>query len=286
MKLSFPVQRQSDTTFVPRVDEALPRLLCLFERERPLAVQLQDLGAVNETSTRECQHVRLPVAPSRQSGSPLSRAPHLVYLLTGQDHAAIDDARRDRRELARRDSHHGLVEESESLLYPSRLDQHGSLTVSRERESVRIAESLGNGSRLGGDGRARLEVAGRLVLVRERHEEIAALDEIAWLAFEKALCPGDPTAAWAHFASNEESQADPDGVPDCRQRLARLEVRVMCALQEREVLVVSAEHECRRGEQLEILAPERLGLVGRRKVLVGLAPCPACVGLAAELDTG
>ena len=60
----------------------------------------------------------------------------------------------------------------------------------------------------------------------------------------------------------------------------------MCALKEREVLVVSAEHECRRGEQLEILAPERIGLVGSRKMLVGLAPCPACVGLAAELDTG
>ena len=153
MKLSFPVQRQSDTTLVPRVDEALPRPLCLFERERPVAVQLQDLRAVNEASTRERQHVRLPVAPSRQSGSPLPRTPHLVHLLTGQDHAAIDDASHDRRELARRDRHHGLVEESEPFLYASRLYQHGSLTVRRKRESIRVAEPLGNGSGLGGDGR-------------------------------------------------------------------------------------------------------------------------------------
>ena len=37
-------------------------------------------------------------------------------------------------------------------------------------------------------------------------------------------------------------------------------------------------------EQLEIVGRQRLRLVGGREMLVGLPPCPASVGLAAELD--
>ena len=44
-----------------------------------------------------------------------------------------------------------------------------------------------------------------------------------------------------------------------------LQVRVMCALEQAEVLVVATEHECRRREQLEVAGLERRRIVGTRQ---------------------
>ncbi len=153
MELRFPVPGEPDPTLVPRVDEALLRPLRLLERIRPFPVQLHDLRAMYEAPTGERQHVRLALAPPREGRSPLSSAADLVDLPTREDHAAIDDARRDRRQLSRNHGHHCLVEEGKPLLHSARLDQHQPLSVSRERESIGISEPLGDRGGLGGDRR-------------------------------------------------------------------------------------------------------------------------------------
>ena len=99
---------------------------------------------MNEAAAGERLQVGLPVAPASQRRSPLPRAAHLVHLLQGEDHAAVDDARDLRRELARGDRHHGLVEEREAVLDPARFDEHLTAGVTGERSSVGVPEALGD----------------------------------------------------------------------------------------------------------------------------------------------
>ena len=54
----------------------------------------------------------------------------------------------------------------------------------------------------------------------------------------------------------------PDGVADRGERLPGLQVRVMRALEQAEVLVVATEHECRRREQFEVAGLEWRSIVG------------------------
>ena len=75
----------------------LPRL---GERLGPGAAHLHDLGAVDEAAAGERDEVLLLLAPARQRGGPLLRAAQLVELLAAVDHAAVDEAGGDRRQLA------------------------------------------------------------------------------------------------------------------------------------------------------------------------------------------
>ena len=83
----------------------------LDERVVPVTGELQDLRPVHEAAARERHEIRLAVAPPAQSGGPFLRAAHLVDLLTGEDHAAVDEPGDDRRELVRRERDHRLVEQ-------------------------------------------------------------------------------------------------------------------------------------------------------------------------------
>ena len=73
--------------------------------------ELHDLGAVDQAAPGEGDQVGLALAPARQRGGPLLGAPHLVRVLAGEDHAAVDDPGDDRRELAGGHRHHRLVEQ-------------------------------------------------------------------------------------------------------------------------------------------------------------------------------
>ena len=79
-------------------------------RPSPLLVERQDLRAVHEAAAGEGDHVRLRLAPGAQRRGPLLRAAQLVGGLAPEDHAAVDDAAHDRREVASGDGQHGLVE--------------------------------------------------------------------------------------------------------------------------------------------------------------------------------
>ena len=102
---------------IPCLHEAVARSTRLFERIRPRAVQLQDLGPVHEAAAGEGDHLRLLRPPVRERSRPLARAAHLVHLLAREDHPAVDDPGDDRRELLGGDRDHRLVEQREALLH-------------------------------------------------------------------------------------------------------------------------------------------------------------------------
>ena len=100
----------------------LERSLRLRHRVGPFALQLQDLGAVDEALTAIRDKVRLRGAPLVQRLCPFFAAPQIEDALTGQDHCTVDDACGHRRYLLVGDDDHCLVELRYSLGDPLQLD--------------------------------------------------------------------------------------------------------------------------------------------------------------------
>ncbi len=218
---------------------------------------------MDEAAAGERDDVRLPLAPLGQRRRPLLRAASLEHLLAGENDAAVDDSRRHRRQVASGGDEHRLVEQGEAFTHAARLDEHVTLGMGGERETVGLAEPLGHRRSLAGNRGGGLELAHRLVLEHERHQEEAALCGVARLTFHEALCPADPRTSRPDLASGEEDQPAPDRAPHCAQRLSALHVGLVRALHDVHVLVVAAEHEGRRRQKLEIGRFERLGAIGR-----------------------
>ena len=68
---------------------------------------------MHQAGAGEGDDLRLRIAPLGKRGRPLPCAVECIDLLTGQDNAAIDQARHQRRELVGDDGDHRLVEKRE-----------------------------------------------------------------------------------------------------------------------------------------------------------------------------
>ena len=240
---------------------------------------------MHETAAGERNHLRLQRPPVRERSRPLAGAPHLVHLLAREDDAAVDDPDDDRRELLGGDGDHRLVEQGETLSYPSVPDQHVALPVDREREQVAVLEAFAdvNGFACSFGGRG--EVPGRLVLEHRRQEQVAALGTLP-LVLEEPLCAAQPARRRSDLPTGRKVQADPQRAPDSPQRRPALEVPLMRALEPRNRFVVATEHERAGRQELDIRrAQRRVPLLGTQR-LVCLEPRLLRVGLTAASEGG
>jgi hypothetical protein len=83
--------------------------LRLDERVLPRTPQAQDFGSMDRAAARESEQVGLVFAPVGQRVRPLACPPHVVDVLAGEDHAAVDDSRHDRVDAFGGHGHHRLV---------------------------------------------------------------------------------------------------------------------------------------------------------------------------------
>jgi hypothetical protein len=90
-------------------------------------VQVQKLGAVDQTLAGEGDYVRLRTAPRRQRLGPLLSAAQLGDLMAELDHAAVDGAGDDGRHLAGHDRHHGLVDQGETPIHLAVVDKGAAM---------------------------------------------------------------------------------------------------------------------------------------------------------------
>ena len=284
MELPLPVEGLGGGRLVHRQRAALTRPARLFQRLGPRTVQLHDLGPMNQTGAGEADHVGLLLAPARQGRRPLLGAPRLVRGLTARDHAAIDETVDDRRQLARGDRNHGLVQQPETLHNPPLLDQQDALGLSRQGEQVRIAEALADRDSLGCGGDRRLVVTGSLTLEHQRHQQIALLDAVATLTVDQPPGTAEPTRRAPHLPSEGEVDADPERAAHRAQQFAAIQVSVMGTLQAAHVLVVATEHVRRRRQQLKVPRLQRPRLIGAGQRLVGVPPRPPRVRLTAACE--
>ena len=258
MDFSLPVTGLAGRRRVLRFPATLAGPPRLFQRLRPRALELQDLGTMHQTTSREGHEVGLTLAPAREGGGPLPGTAKLVGVLAGEDDAAIDDPGDDRGELAGGHRHHRLVEQPQPLLETPVLDQDVAPLVRSEREQVRIAKALPDRRRLARGSRGRLPVAARLLFDDCGHEQIAVLDAITLLPVEQPLGAPEPAAGAAHLPTPGEADADPERAPKRCQLLIVRQVSSMGALEEPEVVLLAANHVRGGGEQLEVVRPERV----------------------------
>jgi hypothetical protein len=133
---------------VGAVSEPLERALGLLDRLHPCPVQVQKLGAVDQTLAGEGDHVRLLAPPCRQRLGPLLSAAQLGDLMAELDHAAVDGAGDDGRQLAGHDRHHGLVDQGKPLMHLALVDEGAALQVPREGDQVGVTGANADHGRL------------------------------------------------------------------------------------------------------------------------------------------
>ena len=84
-----------------------------------------------------------------------------MELLAAVDHAAVDEAGGDRRQLAGDGGQHRLVEQRETLVDAAQPDEAVALLVHGEREQVGVAEAAADLGAVGRAGATDLGVAAR-----------------------------------------------------------------------------------------------------------------------------
>ncbi len=182
-------------------------------------------------------------------------------LLATLDHAAVDDARDDGRQLPGCDRHHRLVQEREPVVDHAPADPRPALCVQREGEQVGVDEALGDRDGLGSGGVCGLELASGLLPHHHGQQEIPALDAVA-LALDDPPRAPEPATGRAELATEREADADPDGAPRGPAHLGVVEVCRVRSLEGALERLVPAEHVCGRREPLEVVRGQPSTLVG------------------------
>jgi hypothetical protein len=177
----------------------------------PGALQLHDLGAMDEALPLVGHEVGLGGAPATQRRRPLPRPSEVEDLLTGLDHGAKDDARSRRRQLTDRDGDHQLVEQRHAPSGFAEGDQRLALAEPAERDQVLIAEARADrGDLVGGSIRGRV-VALAAALKRVHDQQIPLLHAVVLNVVKQAPDAGEPAAAAGSFALlDQPAEGEPE----------------------------------------------------------------------------
>src|SRR5262249_53537840 len=136
------VERCGDRARVAARDLAGGGTPGLLDRFLPGAVQLHDLGAMNQAIAAEGDELRLRLAPCGECISPFAGAVEGVDALARTDDAAIDKSGEDGRDLAGSGRQHRLVEKGEPAGHVAQPDQGKALDIAREDREVLFAEAV------------------------------------------------------------------------------------------------------------------------------------------------
>jgi hypothetical protein len=150
--------------------EPLARLPRGIDGIGPCALQVHDLGAVDQALTAVEHHLGLRLAPPGQRRRPLARPAQVEALLACGDRRAVHEPGNDRRDLIGHDRDHGLVEHGQSVGDPALPDQGVTLDQAGEGHEIDVAEALTDLRRLAGDGVAGRQVSLDHAQPRGRHE--------------------------------------------------------------------------------------------------------------------
>ena len=193
-------------------------------------------------------------------------------LCAGVDHRAVRIARREQRQLARFDRHHGFIEEGHPVGDLCEVDEHAALTDAGKGDELTMGET---GTDLAGSDE--VVVGPRQVAGFEDPEhaqtpfEIALLDAVDTRFVQEASDPVDPTAATAEVSFEPESLGDL--APEvCRPvQLAAIGTEPVGPSPMGEALLVAAGEVGGGCESVEILDVDDVG-VGFGEQAPGVAP--------------
>jgi hypothetical protein len=216
--------------------------LRLLYRVTPGAVQLHDLRAMHQAKASEGDHLGLLLAPLREGGGPLAGVAQRVHLLTGLNHAAIDQARDDGRQLPCGDRDHDFVQQRQPLLDLPLQHSHPALLVAGAGDQVCLPEALADLDGADGDGVRDFAITGGELLLHDRQQQVAPLDAVTLLAFEQPLGTGQPSGRAARLSSKEKTQTQPErAAGGSAHAFASIKICVMGAIKRTQIIIVPTD---------------------------------------------
>ncbi len=178
--------------------------------------------------------------------------------LAGLDDCAVDDSRRDRRDLAGDHRGHRLVEEGDSAASLGHGDQRLTATEAAHRSEVRVIEPLGDGGDLleypEGVGRA----PGHQGLERLRDQQEPRLDPVVAALLREARPAGEPAASLSHLTPLHVLHPEPVRRPNRQPNVARPDGLDVGSRSGRRRVVGPPEHVRGDRQPLEVLAASGL----------------------------
>ena len=284
--LGLLVARVADgcVTFAPRISESLGGRACGFDRFAPLAAELHELHAVYRAGTRELHELRLRVAPRCERLRPLARASERIHLVASRDHDAIDEAGEHRRQRLGRDGQHRFVEQRESCVRLTEPHGGSARESAGERTQVLVGEAVADLYSTPRQNRNPLEVSGRVQAPDLRKKQVPAFRAV--LAFYEPLRARQPAVRAPVLASDAHAYADEKCGARGEQLLARIEPRLVEALERAEGLLVAAREGGRPAKPLDVCGCERCMCVGSQESDVGVVPGARGIRRARAFEIG
>lgn len=237
---------------------------------------------MHQAGAAETDQLGLFGAPSPQGGRPFARAAQIMDLLTRFDHAAVDQAGKQRRQFASRYRNHRLVEERETLRGSPLSQQNTALQVPCTGHQIRVRKALANLDRAARRSVGRFKVAGSKMLFDVGQHQVTLFGTIVWLAFEQPMRPPKPAGRLSHLPAKDKAQAKPEGATGGAMTLASVEICTMGSLQHPQVLLVAPGQIGRHRQPFEIVHCERSRFIGEREKPIGVVPRPFFVGVTTE----
>ncbi len=248
----------------------------------PRSAELHQLGAVNQAGPAERDELGLRRAPARERGRPFARAVHHVELAAARDRGAVDEPRRHRSQAARRHGDHRLVQQRQATRDLPLAQQQPSFEAAPERAQVGVTEAVTVRRGLGRRRARAVHVAGRGQPMDRRQPQVALLDTVRFL--DETLGAREPSARTAHLPLRGQAKPQPERAARGALLIAGVDVQVIQALHERDVVVVFSDEPRRQRVELEIRRGQRRLSVRGGEAAVGLRPRLAPIGVATALD--
>ena len=165
-------------------------------------------------------------------------------------------------------------------------DEGAPLEVAPEDRQIAVARAIADGRGLRGDVVRGCVSAHRLVAEGDRQQEVTMLGALAGLRVDQRLPARQPRAAAPGLAEGHRAKPEPERRARGLARRARVEPRLVHALERLLEVVVSSRALRGLGQQIEILGAERCARVARREGLVGLGPDATPVGVPPAVEVG
>lgn len=180
--------------------ESLARQAGLVHGVRPGALQLHQLGAVQQALATIGHQVRLRCAPTAHRRRPLARPAQIPEALAFRDHSTVDGPDTDRRHLAGRDGDHDLVEQRHALRDLPRSEQRLANTEPTECHQLGVAEALADHGGLIEGGAGGRGISPEHAPQGEGQKQVPALHAVVLAVVEESLASSEPSAAARRLA--------------------------------------------------------------------------------------
>ena len=187
----------------PRV-QAVTGALCVARGLVPLAPQLQDFGAVEQTLAAIAHEIGLRRAPLRKRGRPFRRAPQIERLPAAFQHAAVDIAGHEWGHLTRDDRRHRFIEERDSFGNASEADERAATPVAGHRRQIAIDKAAGDLRRLAEGGVSRGEVTLHDACDADGDQQIASDGAVELALIQQAPGSCEPAGCGSNSAPFHE----------------------------------------------------------------------------------